>query len=131
MQHIGLLEFSCIHGRARDERACIHAPLFLSNHTRTRYLTCLLMCGVGNVANAGLIVFVIHDNGGAGTPTVQLGEEAPPSFLMLSSIGCRVIIHPWVGRATRTNLRGVTSNRFFPLMTSLMTNAPFSRRPAM
>ena len=73
----------------------------------------------------------VHDNGGAGTPTFQLREEAPPSFQMLSRTGCRVIIQPWAGRATRTNVRGVTSNSFFPLMASLMTNAPFSLRPAM
>src|SRR5205823_4033513 len=78
-----------------------------------------------------LLICRIHDPGGAGTPTFHLGEEAPPSFLMLSRTGCRVIIQPWVGRATRLNLRGVTSHRFFPLTTSLMTNAPFSRRPAM
>ena len=75
--------------------------------------------------------FDIHANGGAGTPTSQLGEEAPPSFQMPSRTGCRIIIQPWVGRATRTNVRGVTSASFFPLMASLMTNAPFSRRPAM
>src|SRR6266566_9698629 len=72
-----------------------------------------------------------HDNSGAGIPILQVEEEAPLSFLMLSRTGSRVIIQPWVGRASRPNLRGVTSTSFFPQMTSLMTNAPFSRRPAM
>src|SRR6266568_625397 len=74
---------------------------------------------------------VFYDNGGTGTPIHQVEEEAPLSFLLLSRTGRRVIIQPWVGRASRPNLCGVISTNFFPLVTSLMTNAPFSRRPAI
>ncbi len=34
----------------------------------------------------------VHDSGSAGTPTFQLGEEAPPSFLIEAGTGCRVTI---------------------------------------
>src|SRR6266566_1627783 len=49
-------------------------------------------CRSKNVCVVVLSTRYLHDNGGAGTPTFQLGEEAPPSFLMLSRTGCRVII---------------------------------------
>src|SRR5215469_3931195 len=68
-----------------------------------------------------------HVNSCADTSISQVGEEVPLSFLMLARTGSRVIIQPWIGRATRTNLRGVTSTSFLPLVTSLMTKAPFAR----